>query len=146
MSLTSCARAWQGTMILGLAYATAILETGTIAGYPHYAYPSLRVMLVVGSAFYSLFFLVTYPMFHAFWARESTQPVWDVFTNALASCTLVRLCFLTFNRRSFHFVLSASSKERWLTRPFRTTLPKIYFAYESWTAVLGESVYESTSE
>jgi cycloeucalenol cycloisomerase len=92
-------------LIFALSYTTAILETWSISAYPHYWYPSLQVMLTVGSAFYSLFFLVTYPMFQAFWGNNNPTPLQSTCFNALASCTL------------------------------------IYFAYETWTAVVGESAY-----
>ncbi len=82
-------------MVVALAYTTAILETWSISAYPHYWYPSLRTMLLVGSAFYSLFFAVTYPLFFHLWGRRrpSPRPLYDTVVNACACCTLIYFAY-----------------------------------------------------
>ncbi|KJE95634.1 cyclopropyl isomerase [Capsaspora owczarzaki ATCC 30864] len=49
--------------ITGIAYITAFMETYTISGFPHYTYPDWTLMLTVGSAFYAMLFLATFPLF-----------------------------------------------------------------------------------
>eukprot|EP00043_Microstomoeca_roanoka_P004867 m.52363 g.52363 ORF g.52363 m.52363 type:complete len:269 (-) comp12694_c0_seq1:243-1049(-) len=51
-------------LIVGtLAYITAVLEAWSISAFPHYKYPNEAVMLSVGSLFYAMMFLVTFPAY-----------------------------------------------------------------------------------
>lgn len=73
--------------VFAMAYITAVMEAWTISAFPHYVsargitgetrfsadsthifslsqrYPDMRTMLVYGSAFYSLMFMVTFPAY-----------------------------------------------------------------------------------
>jgi hypothetical protein len=49
--------------VLCAAYATAFMETFTIAAYPCYRFDDFHHTATVGSAFYGLYFVVSFPMF-----------------------------------------------------------------------------------
>lgn len=81
-----------GMFVLLLAFVTAFMETWTISGFPYYTYPDLVSMLTTGSAFYGIFFIVTYPVF--FRLDEDPNCLWSlgrVVTEALAAMMLVLL-------------------------------------------------------
>jgi cycloeucalenol cycloisomerase len=79
--------------VMLFAFATAFLETWTISGFPYYTYPDLYTMLTKGSAFYSVFFLVTYPWFYRLDEDpHSPWPISRVITESLAAMMVVLLC------------------------------------------------------
>lgn len=45
------------------SYSTAVLEVATIASFPYYTYESVYRMWVIGSGFYGIYFLFSFPMF-----------------------------------------------------------------------------------
>jgi cycloeucalenol cycloisomerase len=51
-------------VVLVLAYGTAFAETVTIAAFPHYRFRDWRRMVWIGSAFYGLYFVVSFPMYY----------------------------------------------------------------------------------
>lgn len=75
------------------AFVTAFMETLTISGFPYYTYPDLATMLTKGSAFYAIFFAVTYPWFYRL--DEDPRSPWStsrVITESLAAMMVVLLC------------------------------------------------------
>ena len=79
-------------VVMVIAFCTAFMETWTISGFPYYTYPNLNVMLTKGSAFYGVFFVVTYPWFY-FLDEDPKQP-WSlgrVIVEALAAMMVVLL-------------------------------------------------------
>ena len=75
-----------------LAFSTAFMETWTISGFPYYTYPDLGTMLTKGSAFYGIFFVVTFPWF--FRLDEGQHCCWSlsrVVTESLAAMMVVLL-------------------------------------------------------
>jgi cycloeucalenol cycloisomerase len=53
-------------VILVFAYATAFMETLTISSYPYYSFHNRNRAYSVGSAFYGIYFLVSFPAFYYF--------------------------------------------------------------------------------
>ena len=49
--------------VLCAAYTTAFMETFTIAAYPCYRFDDYHHTATVGSAFYGIYFIVSFPMF-----------------------------------------------------------------------------------
>lgn len=79
-------------VVVLIAVTTAAAETWTISSFPYYTYPDFHAMMTVGSVFYSLFFIVTFPMF--FRLDEDPHTPWSlerVVVNALAAMMLVLL-------------------------------------------------------
>jgi cycloeucalenol cycloisomerase len=52
--------------IVVFSYLTAFLETLTISSYPYYTFQDRNMAYTVGSAFYGIYFLVSFPAFYCF--------------------------------------------------------------------------------
>jgi len=75
-----------------MGYMTAYLEAWSITSFPHYSYPDADAMLGVGSGFYALHFLVSFPMYvelHRAHASGEMWDMWQVFCHALAASMLI---------------------------------------------------------
>jgi cycloeucalenol cycloisomerase len=46
------------------AYFTAFMESLSISSFPDYSFEDRYTAYVVGSAFYGIYFIVSYPVFH----------------------------------------------------------------------------------
>ena len=92
-----------GAVVVAFAYLTAFLETLTISGFPYYAFDDRDRAYVVGSAFYGLYFVVSFPMFLRVdetppgVVRGNTHDLFRVVVEALAASMAV-LCLLDFVR------------------------------------------------
>ena len=78
-------------VIVILALLTAAGETWTISSFPYYTYPDLYSMMTTGSVFYSLFFVVTFPMFFRL-DEDSCWSLSRVVLEALAAMMMVLVC------------------------------------------------------
>eukprot|EP00884_Botryococcus_braunii_P004627 jgi/Botrbrau1/14165/Bobra.182_3s0104.2 len=70
-------------LVFCLAYATAFMETLTIAHFPYYTFKDRARMYSVGSLFYAIYFFVSFPMY--FIMDEQIQPKWTAGRAALDS-------------------------------------------------------------
>ena len=52
--------------VLFLSYFTAFMETLTISSFPYYSFEDRTMAYVWGSAFYGIYFLVSFPGFYYF--------------------------------------------------------------------------------
>ena len=59
-------------LILAMSYAVAFMETLTIAHFPYYDFEDRDMAYTVGSAFYGLYFVVSFPVYFAL--DEATPP------------------------------------------------------------------------
>jgi cycloeucalenol cycloisomerase len=50
--------------IFAFSYFTAFMETLTISSFPYYSFEDRNAAYLVGSAFYGLYFIVSFPMFY----------------------------------------------------------------------------------
>ena len=50
-------------VVLALAYVTAFMETYTISNFPYYSFKNREFAYTIGSAFYAIYFIVSFPMF-----------------------------------------------------------------------------------
>ena len=48
-----------------MAYSTAFTESATISAYPCYRFKDIHSAYTLGSAFYGIYFIVSYPLFAA---------------------------------------------------------------------------------
>jgi cycloeucalenol cycloisomerase len=55
-----------GSVILAFSYFTAFMETLTISSYPYYAFEDRFMAYTVGSCFYGIYFIVSFPAFFSF--------------------------------------------------------------------------------
>lgn len=97
------ARASYGPMgelaaVPALSYFTAVLETWSIEAFPHYNYPDRDAMLKLGSLFYALFFVVSYPMYAridgAATAMMPTTPRWGLWRTVCHGLATSMLIFI----------------------------------------------------
>ncbi|KAJ1451236.1 hypothetical protein M885DRAFT_620936 [Pelagophyceae sp. CCMP2097] len=105
--------------VVAMAYLTAFMETLTIASFPYYSFEDRDAAYTVGSAFYGIYFLVSFPMF----ARiDETPPgAVDAQTHTLeqallevgASSMLV-LCLLDFVRLGLRIPFTMAIPETFL--------------------------------
>lgn len=50
-------------VVLALSYFTAFMETLTISSFPYYSFEDRTMAYKVGSAFYGIYFIVSFPAF-----------------------------------------------------------------------------------
>ena len=55
--------AFECALIGAMAYTTAFMESLTICGFPYYRFENRDMAYTLGSAFYGIYFLVSFPMF-----------------------------------------------------------------------------------
>ncbi|XP_076932474.1 cycloeucalenol cycloisomerase-like [Bidens hawaiensis] len=78
--------------ILALSYFIAYLETVAISNFPYYTFVDRTLMYKVGSLFYAIYFLVSFPMFLRI--DEKVGDPWDlprVAVDALGTAMLVTI-------------------------------------------------------
>lgn len=77
------------SVVLCFSYFTAFMETLTISAYPHYSFEDRDRVFTVGSAFYGIYFIVSFPAFFRF-DEYIDDPknlgkvltVWDTFVSS----------------------------------------------------------------
>lgn len=97
--LPGCARTvffWSA--VLAFSYFTAFMETLTISSFPYYSFQDRFMAYTVGSAFYGLYFLVSFPVFyridekigqHIDGAVVQPHSLFQTIFEALGTCMLV---------------------------------------------------------
>lgn len=89
--------------VAALAYFTAFMETLTISGFPYWEFEDRDRAYQVGSAFYGIYFIVSFPMFYQLdelppnVVKKQRTPFVTVLKDALAASFVV-LCLLDFAR------------------------------------------------
>ena len=88
--------------VLFLSYFTAFMETLTISSFPYYSFEDRTVAYVWGSAFYGIYFLVSFPGFYYFDSdvdgkMNKNVSLWDAFTTACGHGMMI-LTLLDFVR------------------------------------------------
>ena len=88
------------SVVLVFAYFTAFMETLTISSYPYWKFEDRHMAYTVGSAFYGIYFIVSFPGFFAF-EREIDQgkkvTLWETFVSSCGHGMII-LALLDFVR------------------------------------------------
>lgn len=91
-------------VVIVLSYFTAFMETLTISSFPYYSFEDRNMAYTVGSAFYGIYFLVSFPAFYAFDEEiDSSEQgsrivtLWDAFVSSCGYGMMI-LCLLDFVR------------------------------------------------
>mmetsp|Transcript_18285 Transcript_18285/g.29204 ORF Transcript_18285/g.29204 Transcript_18285/m.29204 type:complete len:137 (-) Transcript_18285:101-511(-) len=90
---------FQCAVVAAAAYTTAFMESLTICGFPYYKFEDVDMAYTLGSAFYGIYFLVSFPMFLRV-DEDDTKPLMphsQVFWESMGGGMLV-LCLLDFVR------------------------------------------------
>lgn len=92
------------TTIFALSYFTAFMETLTISSFPYYSFEDRNMAYIVGSAFYGIYFLVSFPAFLEFDSEIDEKHVgakkltlWDTVVQSCGYGMII-LCLLDFVR------------------------------------------------
>lgn len=104
--------ATEAAWILALSYFIAYLETLAISNFPYYDFVDRATMYKVGSLFYAMYFLVSFPMFSR--VAEKDGDAWDlprVAVDALGAAMLVTI-ILDLWRISLGSVVPSSQSYR----------------------------------
>lgn len=87
-----------------LSYFTAFMETLTISSFPYYSFEDRNMAYTVGSAFYGIYFLVSFPAFLEFDGDVDNKSVnarkvssWDAFVQSCGYGMMI-MCLLDFVR------------------------------------------------
>jgi cycloeucalenol cycloisomerase len=98
---------WRRTMlfwytVLFLSYFTAFMETLSISSFPYYSFEDRTMAYVWGSAFYGIYFIVSFPGFYYFDSDVDVKSskyvsLWDAFTTACGHGMMI-LTLLDFVR------------------------------------------------
>uniref|UniRef100_A0A7S4AR68 Cycloeucalenol cycloisomerase n=1 Tax=Pseudo-nitzschia australis TaxID=44445 RepID=A0A7S4AR68_9STRA len=76
------------TVVFTFAYFTAFMETLTISAYPDYSFEDRNMAYTVGSAFYGIYFIVSFPAFFVFdkdidnAEAKTKTTVWDTIVSS----------------------------------------------------------------
>jgi cycloeucalenol cycloisomerase len=90
--------AFECALVVVMAYTTAFMESLTICGFPYYSFEDRDMAYTLGSAFYGIYFLVSFPMFLAVDESPATKKTHaETFWEAMGSSMAV-LCLLDFVR------------------------------------------------
>ncbi|CAM0875951.1 unnamed protein product [Alopecurus aequalis] len=82
---------FEGAWILALSYFIAYLETLAIANFPYYEFVDRDIMYTVGSMFYAIYFLVSFPMFSRIDEKAEKWDLCRVAVDALGAAMLVTI-------------------------------------------------------
>ena len=62
------------SVILAMSYTTAFMETLTISAFPCWQFKDTHMVYTIGSAFYAIYFIVSFPMFYRVDEDPKGQP------------------------------------------------------------------------
>ena len=102
--LASGTRAFFEWIVIGfMSYATAFGEALTICAFPYYSFENRNQAYVLGSAFYGIYFLVSYPMFFVVdegARRGAKHTQWSLGRTAMSALAagMAVMCLLDFVR------------------------------------------------
>mmetsp|Transcript_19128 Transcript_19128/g.49394 ORF Transcript_19128/g.49394 Transcript_19128/m.49394 type:complete len:289 (-) Transcript_19128:274-1140(-) len=86
---TFARRMFVAAAILAFSYFTAFMETLTISAYPDYSFEDRHMAYTVGSAFYGIYFIVSFPVFFRLDESGSKYTLFQTCMEALGSGMLV---------------------------------------------------------
>lgn len=92
------------TFVLSISYFTAFMETLTISSFPYYSFEDRDMAYTVGSAFYGIYFIVSFPAFSNFdedidnkQQNAKIVSLWGAFESSCGYGMMI-LCLLDFVR------------------------------------------------
>lgn len=115
---------WRRTLlfwlsVLAFSYFTAFMETLTISSFPYYSFENRYMAYTLGSAFYGIYFIVSFPTFYrvdegVVGNGKTTpflgKPVYSLYQTIMEAlgCSMLVLCLLDFCRIYFGIELNIS--------------------------------------
>jgi cycloeucalenol cycloisomerase len=89
------------TTVLGFSYFTAFMETLSISSFPDYSFRDRDMAYTLGSAFYGIYFIVSFPVFYRIDENVSSRrPLYTAYQTVMDACgsSMIVLCLLDFSR------------------------------------------------
>ena len=86
------------------------METLTISNFDYYSFKNKDMVYVVGSAFYGLYFIVSYPMYYTIDENKKPHTILNVIMESLGSAMLV-LLLLDFCRLYLNIPLNITGTD-----------------------------------
>lgn len=104
-------------VVLAFSYFTAFMESLTISSFPYYSFEDKDMAYKVGSAFYGIYFIVSFPMFYRVDKNASEKyTIYRTIMDAFAAGMIV-MCLLDFVRLQLGIELSFTGKFVYLFKP-----------------------------
>lgn len=112
------AKGWQRSLlfwavVICFSYFTAFMETLSISSFPYYSFEDRYAAYTLGSAFYGIYFLASFPFF---FRLSEGHGLFQTIVEALA-CSMIVLCLLDFCRIALDIPLIVAGKAFYLYRP-----------------------------
>ena len=113
------------TVIFAFAYFTAFMESLSISAFPYYSFKDKYMAYTLGSAFYGIYFIVSYPVFYSLDEHVNTKDVtkgntphslYQTVMEVLGASMLV-LCLLDFCRIALDIPLNIAGKAYYIYYP-----------------------------
>lgn len=79
------------SLILLMAWFTAVSECFTISAFPYYSYPSAEYMYTVGAVCYGIYFIVSFPMYYRLEEDGNGWSISKTAIDSLGACMLVTI-------------------------------------------------------
>ena len=76
------------SIIILLGYFLAFMEAWTLENFPYYQQIDIENMYLYGSAFYTLYFIISFPMYY-YLDENKIWTLFDTIINSLACCMLI---------------------------------------------------------
>jgi len=86
---TAARAIFAGASVLAFSYFTAFMETLSISAYPDYSFEDRNMAYTVGSAFYGIYFIVSFPVFFRLDESTAKHTLYQTCMEALGSGMLV---------------------------------------------------------
>jgi len=85
-------------LVVVMSYTTAFMEAITICGFPYYRFEDVHMAYTIGSLYYAIYFLVSFPMFLRI--DENPKKKFSLFQTAIEALgsSMLVLCLLDFVR------------------------------------------------
>lgn len=76
---------FSGAVVCAMSYVTALTETITISGFPCWRFDNWESAVLIGSGYYALYFVVSYPAFYHLGSSAAVYSTKQVIIEALAT-------------------------------------------------------------
>ena len=114
-------------VVFAFAYFTAFMETLTISSFPYYSFKDRNMAYSVGSAFYGIYFIVSFPVFYRIDEKvvlnnkvgEKNVPPYTVYQTVMEAlgASMAVLLLLDFCRLALGIPLTIGGKGYYHYKP-----------------------------
>mmetsp|Transcript_35536 Transcript_35536/g.36208 ORF Transcript_35536/g.36208 Transcript_35536/m.36208 type:complete len:310 (+) Transcript_35536:84-1013(+) len=105
------------TVVFAFSYFTAFMETFSISSFPYYSFDDRFMVYTVGSAFYGIYFIVSFPVFYRMDELKGVKyTIYQTIMDSFGASMIV-LCLLDFGRLLCQIELSIPGKMCYLYKP-----------------------------